>query len=260
MRYWIGSLGHEGNRASRLTLLRQGRGALYLGERLCFTAEWHWFTWRWFHVGLEVGGWGDHDILLSLCPCLFALYLGVEGLPQWLRRRLPDKERNCSIAFHNGSLWLNPWTFADEWHSRNPWWKRGLTLHIDDWLRGKLRYSVSALEERDVLIPMPEGAYPARAVLQEATWSRARWFPHSLLRVTITIDGERYIPFEGKGENSWDCGEDGIRSQTAPAKTIEEGVGNLVASVLETRARRSGSWQHRNLLPVLAPRETEEDA
>lgn len=238
-------------RRSFLAWLRKGRGVLYLTERLSVSAEWHWFTMRWFHVGLQVGGWGDDDATLACCPCLWGLYLSVDGLPKWLRRWLPEEERECSLGVHDGCVWINPWTRVHEWRSKDPWWRKGLVLHVDDWLRGRRDYKAEVLQERDVLVPMPEGSYPARARLERCTWSRKRWWSLVLKRVTIDVDNG--IPHEGKGTESYNCGEDGTYSLTCPADTIEEGIGKLVASVLESRKRYGGGHEHRGLATVLAP-------
>jgi hypothetical protein len=236
---------------SFLAWLRKGRGVLYLTERLSFRAEWHWLAWRWFHVGVELGGWGDDNFTLAMCPSVFSFYLSADGLPKWLRRWLPEEERECSIAVHDGCVWINPWARVDEWRSKDPWWHKGLVLHVDDWLRGRAEYSAEVLQERDVLIPMPEGAYPATGKLERCTWSRARWRSLVLKRVTIKVSNG--IPHEGKGENSWDCGEDATYSITCPADTIEDGIGKLVASVLESRKHYGGGHEHRGLATVLAP-------
>jgi hypothetical protein len=48
------------------------------------------------------------------------------------------------------------------------------------------------------------------------------------------------VPFPGKGENSWDCGEDASYGFGCAAETLEEGIGKFVASKLRDRGRNGG--------------------
>jgi hypothetical protein len=52
------------------------------------------------------------------------------------------------------------------------------------------------------------------------------------------------VPFPGKGENSWDCGEDATHGYYGPAASIEDAVGNLVTSTLKRRRKYGGrDWK-----------------
>ena len=62
----------------------------------------------------------------------------------------------------------------------------------------------------------------------------------------------RIRPFEGKGENGWDCGEDGLYGCGSNGASIEHAIGTTVEKVLDTRRRRGGRHQHRELEPVIA--------
>lgn len=231
---------------------RHGRAWLHVGSNGCLHAEWHFFSIGSFSIGFDVGGDGDNDFLIYFCPCFFSIYLGVEGLKYGLGWKwLPDYGRECSLRVHHWAVWINPWSREHEWRSEDPWWIRGLVIHLDDLIFGRDKYSEHDLETRAVLVPMPEGSYKATARLFESTWARPRWFARRLLRVELDIKGG--IPHEGKGENSWDCGEDATFGTTCPAETIEEGIAKLVESVLESRHRRGGSHIHRDLVPVTAP-------
>ena len=52
-------------------------------------------------------------------------------------------------------------------------------------------------------------------------------------------EGEQ-IPVPGKGENSWDCGEDATFSLSCPSTTISEAIGEMVKSCMRTRERYAG--------------------
>lgn len=85
---------------------------------------------------------------------------------------------------------------------------------------------------------MPEGTYVATARLTEDVWRRSRWFSKIVKRVEIEIPSG--IPLAGKGESSWDCGDNAIYSMCSPAKSIGEGVGRLVGTLLHDRVRYGG--------------------
>jgi hypothetical protein len=132
-------------------------------------------------------------------------------------------------------LWSNSW----RWSRKTPKWRDGQWNPITA-LLGKWEYSNEPRDKYDVLIPMPERAYPATVTLEEATWRRSR-FPflrRSVQRANIDIpDG---IGTPGKGENAWDVGDDATFGMTCPASTVEQAIATVVESVLHDRIRRSG--------------------
>lgn len=168
------------------------------------------------------------------------------GLPGWM----------FGLTAHDG---LISWEFlkpAKDWHtwsSKTPKWQDG-TFNVWRLLSGRQHIEERDIETADVLVPMPEGAYPFTARLFERIdrWSRLPFYAKHYVMVELTgkrfpadnLLGERQvsIPVPGKGESAWDCGEDGIYSSTSGADSIAEGVGNLVASALKTRRRHGGSY------------------
>lgn len=199
-------------------------------------------------LSLSLGG-GDGATNLDMHISLLGtgVYLGLDSpLTEKLTRKLCpagyDRERELSIRFHDKAAWWYLWMNPHEWRSRDPKWRRGC-FHVDDWALGQNKYQNEVLEERQVLVPMPEGAYPATAKLELATWTRQRfgWPATRLTRIHLEVpDG---IPHPGKGENAWDCGEDATYGITAPANSIEEGISKLVESVLTRRTRYGGkAW------------------
>ena len=172
-------------------------------------------------------GRGSRSLKFHLCiPYIFSIWLKLGGI-------LPYKEgRELSIRAHDGSLWWKLWT--------EPWDGKSHVFHWKDKLIGKATYNEVLIEERDVLVPMPEKAYAAHVKFFESTWTYPRWFTSKIKRVSIDIP--EGIPHEGKGENSWDCGRDATYGMTTgPCRGIPEGVGHLVGSVLRTRVK-NGSY------------------
>lgn len=218
-------------------------GRVWFGESC---VEWAFDRFSRFGFSAEVEDpGGDYDLH-------FALHFGgsiyfMTRLRR-LRRFLP-RSGCCELTLvtHDGpEIHCGLWSRPMEWRSYDPWWRKNRVFFLRDIVMGQPGYSERVVEQwHDVSVPMLEGAYPARARLYEATWSRSRWFPKRLMRVEITI--ERGIPHEGKGENSWDCGEDATFGLTVAAPTIEAGIGELVGSVLRSRKRHGGAHTHRDL-------------
>jgi hypothetical protein len=204
---------------------------------------WH----RFCHAGVDVDdeGWN-----LSLAFPPFFFHLSLEGFPLWKPtvkhiatwdRENPTREawltdrRECRIAIHGWAIWINPWSKTMEWDTADPWWVRGLTIHVDDLVLGKTRYQREALGEPiHAMVPMPEGNYPAVFQRQRQTWKRPRWFAHSRESFDITIP--KGIPFAGKGENSWDCDDDGLFGMSAEG-TLNQAIVRVQQAVNERRKR-----------------------
>lgn len=213
------------------------------------------------HVEWVLGGWRFHNTL-SVDPCELgvlysfaipgiALYLGVDGVTwKWLWK-LCDNGRgygdphSIGIRIFSSAIWWSLWENEHQSSSRDPWWQRG-NIHLDDFFLGKRRSERTKLEEKDVVIPLPEGSYPAHCTLEKMTFRRPRWFTETYYFAKIEVP--QGIPHEGKGENSWDCGEDRTYGISCPAKTYEEAIGTLVESVLRDRRKYDG-----NLLAVYPP-------
>jgi len=137
--------------------------------------------------------------------------------------------------WRDDSSWTNNKTFLEQ---------RYWSMNFLNLLFGKWKYTERTVEERDVVIPMPEGNYPAKVKIFESAWKRPRWFPQKMIRASVDIKDDQLIPFPGKGENSWDCGMDGLRGMTCPEKTVEAAIGAVVGSVLRSRRRYGGiGWR-----------------
>lgn len=181
-------------------------------------------------------------------------FLGAAGLPRRLFDRLPfslgrteyrymGSNRMIGVRVFDEKIWLSLWEDRDEWRAKDPKWMRA-TIAPFDIVFGRQKYETRVIEEREVSIPMPEKLYPATAKRKVSSWTRPRWpwRPLSVRRSMIEIDVPGGVGVPGKGENSWDIDDDAIFSMSAAARTIEEGIGKLVASAMETRRRRG--WKN----------------
>jgi hypothetical protein len=150
----------------------------------------------------------------------------------------------AGVDLHDGAIW---WViFVDRMGGQRgiPRWRHG-NFNPTDWALGRRQYSKEIVEGPvEVVVPMPEGTYPAVVTIELGTWKRPRWpWPahrHSYSIDILKADGEPngYIPIPGKGENSWDCGGDGTFSQSGPGRTVEAAIAGIIESTLKTRRRR----------------------
>lgn len=208
----------------------------YLRSKNFLTVETSWLSGS-LGTGISImhGKW-----TARLCIGLASLYVSVPG-----KYRNYGEDRECTISFRGGALWWSFWCDPMSWSSKTPKWRHG-NFNFVDFALGRRDCSHSLIEERNVLVPMPEKAYQATAKLEAWVWRRPRWFAKRIKRVTIDIpDG---IPVAGKGENSWDCGDDvTFGLTTGECNSIPAGVGQLVTSMLERRVRYGGwddwSWK-----------------
>lgn len=140
------------------------------------------------------------------------------------------------------TVWANP----DSWSSTDPAWKRG-TRSLVDLVFGQPRTSQYDLDSGRTVVPMPEGAYPAAWTRTRYTTRWRRWRkPRVWHRWTIEIDAEGGIPHPGKGENSWDCEDDGLQSMSCGAQTptLEAAVEAVQQTVLRYRLKYGGpDWK-----------------
>jgi len=158
--------------------------------------------------------------------------------------------REIEVYLFEWTVWVNLWVhpmnsdYGDYGNTPVSKWRHfNFTVNPLD-LLGSRRCTTEILEpKREVFIPMPEGEYPAALQVEQRIWKRKLWpwWPLKLVRVSRDIDCDIGIPFSGKGENSWDCGEDGIYGtgfNTDRADTDQKACALYAASALETRVRR----------------------
>lgn len=188
-----------------------------------------------FRCGLALAA-KDEGWLLTISVPLVSLWLGLNGP---IAYRGYGEERELSWRIFDWAFWWNHWTPSMSWSSRTSRWRNGV-FHFNDFLLGKTRHSTRPLAWRWVRIPMPERVYYGAACLEEASWGRARWFTKRVTRCEIKMLPGEQVPFPGKGENSWDCGEDATYGMTCPASSVDDAIGKLVASVLCSRTRNGG--------------------
>ncbi len=210
-----------------------------------YVLGWSWNFLRAFcHAYVEVSPTDEHTFSASIAVPYCALWIHLEApwgmaLNRWCRRadQKYGNSRRVGLAIHSGALWWDVWADTDEWRATDRKWRHG-AWHPVDTLLGRNAVTWVSRETLSVAIPMPEGSYPAQAEVKVRVDKRPRWFARRREEVWLQMpDGG--IPFPGKGENSWDCGMDGLCG--IGGNSVEDAIGRAVSSVLRSRERYAGS-------------------
>lgn len=226
-------------------------GRCWIGQKPQVNLEWC-IPSRSLRFMLNLNDYGDDAFSISFSVFLFSIHVGFDWRPLYrllekITKRKDQKYTNgrqVGFYFYSNTFYLMLWNDPDEYRREDPkWWK--FRIDFQDLFWGKPIHSKEVLEERTVIIPMPEKSYVGLATLYVQRWTYPRWFTKEFKGCEIKV--EEGIPMEGKGENSWDCGRDATYGLSCGAKTIPEAVGKLVGSVLNDRVKYGGwsdyNWQ-----------------
>lgn len=151
-----------------------------------------------------------------------------------------DDAEVLRLSAYGGRIMWSICHTSDAWSSTTPRWRSGSWDFVSS-LLGEPKHEHEVLSEHEVDVPMPEGSYRWRVTLKKTTGGRKRWpFGAPIYRFEAEcLDGQA-IGFPGKGENSWDCGDDALYSLSAPGRTLDEAVTKIVGAVLRSRLRHGG--------------------
>ena len=215
-------------------LHRQGSGGCVFSLQLAAPSH------SWCSIGATLGSDGDdRDCGGHVSLCRLGIYGGFRA--RWLGRL---RHQEWQFAMSDGRIRLTLGGDPMSWSRADPWWWHW-SVDPAEVLFGKMQHSETVVSRTASVVPMPEGSYPCVVVMKAERWQRTRlpWASHTTTRAHVEIP--KGVPVPGKGENSWDIDDDAIFSQTAPAKTIEEGIAHVVESALKSRRRYGGSvnWQ-----------------
>jgi hypothetical protein len=198
-----------------------------------------WDLWGSFcGIGVEFDG-GDREVTFFVALPPVSLWFTVGRVRFW--KSLGYGSREIRIGVHDWAVWWTVW--RDEmagWDRSVPRWRQG-SWHVLDTLLGSTRYSNVDLETHEIAIPMPEGSYRARATFERSTWKRPRWFARVRDFTKVDVLAPGGIPHEGKGENSWDCGADGLCGYSVEGHSLTKAIARGVESSLRSRQRYDGN-------------------
>lgn len=199
----------------------------------------------------------QRDVSLSIRSPLLTFYFVLENI---IPKRFASKH---TWQHATGISWCEKSIMVQVWHSGADCYtcdgyrgspKRWLgwleVISPADVLMGRRDYQEETISTHDAALQMPEGAYPVKISMQKWIWTRRRW-PFKLwplIKLGTHIEAPNGVPVPGKGENSWDCGEDAIFSTGSSSTTVAGALASLYKSVMDTRERYGG----RNWVPDAA--------
>lgn len=210
-------------------------------------SEWAIPKWDSFGVSINIGGM-ENVVILNF-DFLLSVFLYIEKVPRFLERLGPEEERELSFEIHHNTIWIDLFAEVDCWRNRD--WRR-IVIHPDDLLLGKERCETQFIGERPVDIHFDNKVYKATAKLEIRTWTRSRFPFLKRSRKDVRLEIEHGIPIPGKGESSYDIGDDALMGTGASSSNlkkpwdelVEESIQNAIASVQRTRLKYGGEgWE-----------------
>lgn len=184
----------------------------------------------YFHIAVE------HNLVYKLTN-----YFGRNSKPF----RMPDgrmvtssENREVRFAVHDWSLWWEIWRDSSSWDSGTPKWRSGV-FHPLDALFGRMVHEEKICCHNLGQLNMPEMAYQVLIEWSDITRYRKRWKAWPFLEKYQRSDlvPQFPIPHPGKGENSYDCGEDATFSMSCQADSNYDALNKLYNSVMRSRER-----------------------
>jgi hypothetical protein len=133
-------------------------------------------------------------------------------------------------------------------------------IDVADAVMGRNEYrceEVARWEPEDFILVVPWNGkteeYPVRATIERRTWTRTRWPFRNVKqeRLSLDVDSKQGIPIPGKGENSWDLGDDAFHGLGATITgtsrdDVMAGCNKIVAAIIKQRQRYGGEgWMPR---------------
>lgn len=230
---------------------------------------WLWFSGErgrcarleWSHsrhpssLALEVttgGGDSDGDLHLHVGLVFASYWFTLVG---FLRARRHERTTGASLR---GDRLAVQWRCDDSsWNSKTgPAAGKEWKVYLLDRLLGRVQYREGESLVYRLYVPMPEGGYHGQVTMRADSWKRPLWFRRTVRRAHVEMDEGQQIPIPGKGENSWDQGEDGIFGSTFPCESFADVERHMIESAMRTRRRHGGdNWRpSRGLHAVTVPR------
>ena len=195
------------------------------------------------NIGVSLRGDGDYPLTFIFCiPLLIRFYLDIST--QWLRliieRVTRHTDRDIGIRFFEWTLWVSLWENTKEWSRDDPeWWH--FYIDIRKLLIGDHKNQEQVHRCYDVTVALPEGDYLVHAKDVTLTRSWPRWpFKKRFHRVLYEVADGGDIPFPGKGENSWDMGDDGLSGGSLLYTDGLDLADHIRDMILDYRRKRGG--------------------
>lgn len=239
------------------------RGYIAFGENI----DWQWrleVSRRWRSGFIATCGYGGQEDFFEwtlALPHLFFLHVAFDTPFKWHRLRPFDGKYGESEAKFGLRQVAGTFYLLVGHDSMGTWygthgrggavgrWLRDIkrnkqvTLFRGDWILGKPRYTLEVLEE-GIPIVANVGQWDGDNYRGTAKHTRRTWKRRFSTKVSdgYEIDMQEGIPFPGKGENSWDQGDDAYFG--FGGATIEAALDHIVADTIKARERHGGpGWR-----------------
>jgi hypothetical protein len=189
----------------------------------------------WWHFGKEDGNVFCFEFYFSLCLRRFSSFYN------------KYEAHDLSVRIFDWAIWFDLWAYEHEWRGDVPWWskyRRRFNWHPLDTFFGRSKHNLMNSHE-PVHVVMPERIYRAKVEFIHWKQKRPRWpFPRRGHWIKITMHEGDALPFPGKGESAWDCGDNATYGRTCSETTIEKAIDSLIDSVKEKRLKYGGkNWR-----------------
>lgn len=209
------------------------------------TLEWRFFSVKnCWSLGWQLADDFEHTFgCHASLPWLFSIYFSVDRRPPTWMRGITGQYATALYGFRLDRSRVNVcWrhndmdSSADLGWSRSFWWQD---------IHGKVSVTHEVIEEHALSYRQPGYAeYPAsyhdiKLLRVRSTYSWPRFWKRSKVVMSYEIKLDDPPKFPGKGENSWDCGEDGIYGMTVgDVYSVTEAVFRYRDEVQKLRAIR----------------------
>lgn len=237
---------------------RSGRFFLYGASRPRIRAHWDfWHNLNWLEAYLRIGGEDPFVSFGLILPRLAYLSFGFAVPTRWLSLWMTE-DRVFALKFGYVSSIVRAY-FAYAQHAEDcgmtdyyrrqeprrytnlqlwPGWEFVLRFPpVLRWLFGREHREKTIIETKPIVVELDGRRYEGTWSLEHWQTTRDRWpWPYA-----VWVGSDIRMPhppqFAGKGENSWDCGDDGIYGMGSRATSPAEAVGEYVKAVLQSRER-----------------------
>lgn len=221
---------HSRRLKPELTLmLRFGTGSVRLHVAVLGLASW------WVTVGLRPGLFAP----LMIEERQFGIRIGYIGYLAWIDLAFDEDSDSTGMMdyYRRKKAAGEPLYFGGNRVQLTQGVRLKIRFRLRDFLLGRKVYAKEELKRATVAIPLDGRDYEGIWTLTRETWKRPRWPFVSHTRVGSWIDVEHPPAFAGKGENSWDCGDDAIFGCGSQGLTPALAVGDYIKAVLRNRER-----------------------
>lgn len=190
-------------------------------------------TWE-YCTGLALGirfalDPSEEQAHFSIGLLFVTLYLSVNGLVPQIYFPVGHEEKQLVFEFHDNALWIKLWTPTNSWCKG----QRSYSIQFDDIFLGKTEHKKTILSNQEGRLELPEASYAITYELGVQTWKRSRWFTKAANYVKAEC--KEGIPVPGKGEDSWNCGDQLLYSTSGEGKDVNVGRQALYDAVKRTR-------------------------